>query len=972
MNRVQRTGLVVYANICLTLVLTCNDLHGQEKINFNSQVRPIFAANCISCHGGVKQAGDVSFVYAEKVLPPEGWIVTPGNAEESELISRVSSDDDELRMPPPGESETALTKAEIDILTKWIEQGAVWGEHWSVAPLFPPSDIEASSVASKQHPEFDSMIDRLVQRELQSHGLSQSSPASNEQWLRRVSFDLIGLPPSNLERQSFLASCGQSSNKAGLEECYAAEVDRLLASPHFGERWAAVWLDLARYADTQGFEKDPHRDMWPFRDWVIQAFNQDMAYDQFTIKQLAGDLLSDPTSSDLIATGYHRNTQTNTEGGTDDEEYRLSAVIDRVNTTWTTWQATTFGCVQCHPHPYDPYEQRDYYRCLALFNNTEDCDLQSDFPTITLSDDTSSWDELYRLYEQRTQLLKQRNELGSQLARELTWQSPEVLEASSNSGELVVNDTDILAASGTFPVGVEYQLDLNCFDLAALKIDILPSLPEPLAVAEQGALLTQLVVQIKNEDGSWKTQDLGDVFADYIAGPFRPTDALEDNAAGFGGYPKLYETRWCVFVPRVAFAGKQRVRLTLKQKGEVAGSLATYVRHLRISTSSSPRWQELLVSPELKSLDEKLADADSFVRKQKGAQYPIMQQRTNQGERHTHLFVRGNWLQPEQETVQGSLPNYFAQRSQQPVQNRLQFAQWLVSQDNPLAARVWANRVWATLFGRGIVETTEDFGSSGTPPSNLPLLDYLAWQHREQYSWKLKPMLREIVLSGTYRQTNAGDATSYRLDPQNIWLSRGSRTRLSAEMIRDNALRISGLLNPKIGGPSVMPPQPDGIWQTVYNGSDWVTAEGQDRYRRAVYTYWKRTSPYPSFLTFDTPTRDVCSARRIPTNTPLQALVTLNDPVFTECASRLAEHALTNAGAERVHLRDCIRFMLESAAIVGNEDEMLDVLSGLYERVMQTSSLPSSEVDLENQKLQHSALTIVASAILNLDVALTK
>ncbi|WP_286177593.1 PSD1 and planctomycete cytochrome C domain-containing protein [Stieleria mannarensis] len=879
---------------------TGNRANAERPIDFNEQIRPILTRHCTSCHGGVKQAGDLSFVYAEQVLPPDGWVIEPGDPDASLLIERIKSDDPDERMPPVQEHPDPLPAEEIELLEEWIRQGAPWGGLWSLQPL-KSTMPEGADAAEPDHDAADwarQPLDRLVYQRLAGHGLAPSPEAAGEEWLRRVSFDLIGLPPSMQRVDRFTRALRRADSAAARETLYQRQVDRLLASERFGERWASVWMDLARYADSKGFEKDPHRDMWPYRDWLIGAFNDDMPYDQFTIRQLAGDLLDNPTPDDLIATAFHRNTQTNTEGGTDDEEFRVAALIDRINTTWTVWQATTFGCVQCHSHPYDAFKHEEYYACMAILNDSLDADLASDYPTLKIPADPEKIPTAVDAQRTYQRLRVDRNQLGSDLATDVPWSPLVPRSVSSTEGELRIDGDHVRTAGGTFPPGVRYTVQADGQPLTALRVEILPESDDPVDWPEQGSVLSQFKLSLVKADQTIVPVEIADVFADALTGPEDPRSSLDKKADGVGGYPKLHRPRWAVFVLRHRLTGDDigpdaMLRLEMVQSNSVTGNLATPIRHFRWDRCDDDAWTELIGSQELAEADRALAQAKKIAGQVRGASLPVMQTRDAAVSRATRQFIRGNWLDRGEEIPPG-IPAVFG--VEEPVRDRLEFARWLVSDDNPLAARVWANRIWAELFGIGLVETLEDFGSSGTQPFDRNLLDHLAIRLRDGHGWRLKPLLREIVLSSVYRQTSAAPKSLREQDPRNLMLARGPRTRLTAEMIRDQALAVSGLLEDQIGGPSVMPPQPDGVWQTVYSGAQWKTPEGAGKYRRGLYTYWRRTSPYPSFLMFDSPTRDLCSARRIATNTPLQALVTLNDPVYVECGRALAARAVDAAG----------------------------------------------------------------------------
>ncbi len=699
--------------LALLLTLSCSEADEPQvpetqvpgAVDFNKQIRPIFTRYCSACHGGVKQAGDLSFIYAQQVLPPDGWVVEPGDPEASVLIERVKTDDPDLRMPPPDEHPEPLSADEIAVLEKWIAEGARWGDHWSMAPLAEaitatnPVNGEAGAWARQP-------MDLLVAARLEQQGFMPSPDAEFAQWLRRASFDVTGLPPTPRQTRTFLEQCAAAANRGELDAVYAREVDRLLASKSFGERWASVWMDLARYADSKGFEKDPHRDMWPYRDWLIRAFNDDMPYDQFTVKQLAGDLLAEPTADDLIATAFHRNTQTNTEGGTDDEEFRVAAVIDRINTTWTVWQATTFGCVQCHSHPYDAFKHEEYYAFMALFNNTLDTDLDSDFPTFKVPDGDTSRAAAVAAQRRYESLRQERNRIGQRLAGEVQWKSLRPISAVTSGGRLKIDEDHVRSDGGTFPVGVSYTIETESMPLTALRIEILPESDDPAKWPEQGSVLSHLQLSLVKPDGGITAVKLADVFADALTGPDDPRSCLhEKSSQGVGGYPKLHQPRYAVLVleKRLAPEPNAVLRLEMLQSASVTGNIATPIRRFRWSACDDDVWPELLASDDLKQLTLSLADAKKKVDAIGGVNLPVMLPRPASVARATRVFIRGNWLEHGDPAVPGIPSVFTSQATGDPISvtNRLELARWLVSDQNPLAARVWANRIWAQLFGIG-------------------------------------------------------------------------------------------------------------------------------------------------------------------------------------------------------------------------------------------------------------------------------
>ena len=970
----------------LLLSVPFENAGGDERPSFSQDIQPIFTRSCTSCHGGVKQASDLSFVNAATVVPPEGYVVEPGKPEESELMRRILSEDPDERMPPPEDHPHPLSEGEIALIREWIRSGAEWEDHWSRRKLVAPRSSELDADARQW---ARTSLDLFVAEQHRHLGISAAPEADAAQWMRRTSFDLVGLPPSVEDLNRVRDSLGPRPDESSAEwdawcekqdSVYAAYVEQLLASERFGERWASVWLDLARYADSKGFEKDPHRDIWPYRDWLIQAFNDDMPYDEFTIKQLAGDLLPNPTPDDLIATAFHRNTQTNTEGGTDDEEYRLKAVIDRLNTTWTVWQATTFGCVQCHSHPYEPFKHQEYYKGLALFNNTEDCDLNDEYPTLPyLADDSQR--ERWLAFQQKVRRLEdQWDTLSHSIVSELQWKPMNITAVDSTSAQLEHDQHEVRIADGTVAVGSTFTLTAQEESIAALRFRILPESDDPRMWPEQGSVISQLQVAVvwaaaKDEPSSQTVPiDIELIIPDERSGPYLPADSLKPNADGFGGYPKLEKPRWMVATlkKRLDLKPSEQLQVKILQKASVTGGHSNHLRRFRVEVTSDDAKLRELNQDAFQSVSSELQAARNELEALKGSRVPIMRERRDSASRETRLFLRGNFLD-KSDRVEPGLPAVVASSSAQPT-NRLEFARWLVSSENSTSSRVWANRIWAELFGLGLVETLGDFGVSGARPTNPRLLDHLAYQLQYADRWGLKAFLKRVVLSATYRQDSRITAEQLAQDPKNRYMARGPRTRLSAEMIRDQALQVAGVLSSKIGGPSVMPPQPEGVWQQAYSNAKWVPAEGDDRYRRGIYTYWRRTSPYPGFIMFDAPVRDLCSPRRIVTNTPLQALVTMNSEVFTELAAILAEQAHSSANNPGKTIR---HIFLGITSVEPTEADIAPLLK-LHEKINAGRSTPhesienvSEETDSEDAR-PLSALGLVALALLNSDKALTK
>lgn len=936
-------------------------------VDFNRDIRPLLAKNCTTCHGGVKQAGGISFIFREDVLGSgeSGQpVVVPGDPKASGLIQRIMSSDPDEKMPPPKEHPEGISTEQAALLERWIAEGAVWEEHWAFTP---PAAAPLPPVKAAGWPKTD--LDHIVLAGMEAEKLAPSPAAAPHEWLRRVSLDLIGLPPTLEDWDAF-----RDAYAADPEAAMAAAADGLLASPHFGERWAAVWLDFARYSDTFGFEKDPHRDIWPFRDWVIRAFNADMPFDQFTIKQLAGDLLENPEPGDLLATAFHRNTQNNTEGGTDDEEYRMEAVKDRVNTTWTTWQGTTFGCVQCHAHPYDPIPHEDYYQFMAFFNNSEDLDLNSDFPHTKAAATPEEQAELEQLQLGIRALRSDINAGALTVASAIQdWKNfhPGTASASGGDGSLIIHDGGLVTIGGTHPIHSVFTLTGPAASLGVLRLEIFPDQENPNEWAGVGSVVSKLEAEIIAVDGSRRPVAFREVIADFVAGPYDPNDSLQDGAGGFGEFPMTQGPRVGYFVASepVAAADGEQLELRIHQQASANSDFqACHLRNFRFSSSPDSGLAAFVGNPERQAGWARLQEMRERYEAIPGTRVPVILERHDSARRTTRVFLRGNRLTLDA-AVEPGIPILFGGGPDPDgTPDRLDMAKWLVGDRNPLTGRVMANRLWSELFGNGIVETQEDFGSAGLAPTNQPLLDHLALRLKNHHQWRIKPFLREIVLSSTYRQSAANRPEFLARDPKNELFARGPRLRLSAEMVRDQALLVSGLLARKQFGPPVYPPQPEGLWKTVYSGASWNTSEGEDRHRRALYTYRKRTSGYPALLTFDAPTGDICTPRRISTNTPLQALNTLNDTAQIELAQGLAARMAEAAPDAAARLAHGYRLV----TLQQPDEETSAILASLLQDAVADYQAGLADPAPFGGDAEMAALVLVANTLLNMDAALNR
>lgn len=886
-----------------------------NSVDFNTEVKPILNKHCVACHGGVKKAANLSFLFSQEALNTKGKsgkvAIIPGDAEHSEFYKRLITNDLDERMP---KGKDALKQEEIDVLKKWIDGGAKWGEHWAYQKPEKPDVPSVGGFFARiglfkdDETRFaKNEIDHFILAKLKQEGLTHSPEADKGTLLRRVYLDLTGLPPTEPQLQEFL------TDKS--ENAYDKVVDKLLASPAYGERWAAMWLDLARYADTKGYERDVYRNMWRYRDYVIKAFNEDKPFDQFTIEQLAGDLLPKPTDNQLIATGFHRNTMTNDEGGTVDEEFRVAAMIDRVNTTFDVWQGTTLACVQCHTHPYDPFVHDEYYKTMAFFNNTRDEDVVSETPFL-------------RFYKPEDSLKIQ--EVKSWILNKAGQQKVEEFEHFTRTLEPKFNSHDIEQLSPVTSTLLDSKyLGLQHTGYGRLKNITMTNKNRMLMTFNTGNEKGTLIIKDNALDGNT-----------ILTIPiFKTRDTMM-----FYQLPKLEGKHDLYFV----FTSPKTPKQWLQIKWVA----------FQNTFAETPNYQAI----ETKYKEILNAKADYS---------PILIEGTGDLARKQNVFERGNWLVKGKE-VKPDVPKYLSKMPNEYPRNRLGFAKWLVNDNNPLTARVAVNRIWEQIFGTGIVETVEDFGTQGSTPSHPEMLDYLAVTFQTDMKWSVKKILKTIVMSGTYRQKSEVNKTLVEQDPANRFLARGPRIRLTAEQVRDQALLVSGLLSNKMYGKSVMPYQPEGMWQSPWSGESWKTSEGEDKYRRAIYTFWKRTSPYPSMMSFDAPSREFCQSRRLRTNTPLQALVTLNDPAYVEAAQELAKSMMKKGKNPEEQIQAGFNLIM-----MRNIDEReLQILAKLYRQTEQQYRKNPVEAykffGRSDTSPALAAMAVTANAMLNLDEIVTK
>lgn len=977
------------------------------KVSFNKNIRPLLSNKCFHCHGPDEEDRKAKLRLDTRegaLKEKDGFAaIVPGNIKDSELIYRILSNDEDEVMPPPGKGEP-FTKDEIELFKQWIKEGAEYEVHWSYQkPKLPEVPKVSSNILKVRTP-----IDAFILERLNQEKLVPSSEADRYTLIRRVSLDLTGLPPTPAEVDAFIAD--------DRPDAYERLVDRLLAKPAFGEHWARLWLDLARYADSAGYADDPGRTIWAYRDWVIRALNANMPFDQFTIEQIAGDLLPNPTQDQLIATAFHRNTKTNNEGGTSDEEFRNAAVVDRVNTTMATWMGTTAACAQCHTHKYDPITHEEYFKIFAIFNQSEDADRRNEAPIIQVMEREKTM-EADRLTAEIASLEKEAGAVHKvdpaalpkwevdlkSAARSWRTLSPENMTATSGANFKKGSDHSILV------LGKEERTDDYSItaknplkQITAIRIETLAH--DKLGNGGPGRKGNFVINEIELAAGKTKAS-FARASSTYDQSQFEAAQAIDGNANQNSGWAvggSLGKDHSIVIELAKPIGGGE---LTLKLQQRYPNHALGRFR-ISVSDSTSPLVAlpasliAVLAKPaDLRSKDENAellafygkSNPASKSRQQKIAALkkqlaeikptttvPVMRELPANKHRKTHIQLRGSYLVLGDQVSPG-VPAVFGALPEGATPDRLALAKWLISKDNPLTARVVANRFWENLFGVGIVLTSEEFGSQGERPSHPGLLDWLAIEFMEQ-GWDMKKFLRLLVTSSVYRQNSHVTDELAARDPDNRLLARGPRVRLTAEMIRDQALAVSGLLSGKMYGPPVRPPQPNlGLKAAFGSGTDWKTSGGEDKFRRGLYTSWRRSSPYPSMATFGAPNREVCTVRRGRTNTPLQALVTLNDPVYVEAAQALARRMAAHGGDLAAKLKQGFRLSLSRDP---NERE-LDRLVKLYGEArtrystdknlaQQMATTPIGPIPSGTNVVDLATLTVVGNVLLNLDETLMK
>lgn len=1020
------------------LLVAMGSAAGMESApSYDDRIAPLLAKHCYECHGPDARKGGLRLSSeAEARLGGDSGHspFQPDGDGQIPLLHRITTDDEVDQMPPEG---PRLSGDEVAVLSAWIEAGAPFGTAVDVAEATGDKERFWSFQKPVQpeppeNPDRDwgrNMIDAFILRAMAEKDLAPSPEADRNTLIRRLSLDLRGLPPAPAEVRDFVADTRPNA--------YEALVERYLASPHYGERMAVGWLDVARYADTNGYEKDRPRSIWPYRDWVIDAFNRDMPFDRFVIEQIAGDMLPSPTLDQRIATGFFRNEMLNEEGGIDVAEFRYKNVVDRTNTASTALLGLTVSCAQCHTHKYDPITQREYFQLFAFLNNTDDvtltvpdpdiarerteqqaridalkAGLRERFPAGDPEGDNAAAPETTEA-ERRERFFAERFNAWADEVRQRAnpWQdlTPVKMSAEKNTTLRRLDDNSILA-EGDLPNNDVYHLAMRADGqgITGIRLEALPHESLPGSGPGRGVILSEgdfLLSEVKVSAAPWSDPEaktpvsIAGASQSYADGEKTAELALDGKSdTGWsikGGAGKPHGAVF-VFESPVGYPGGTLLHITLAQKyihqhtlgrfrlsvtdarpDPEASGVPADIEALLLAEETTPQEQAALEqyflehTPLLAEAQAEIAElADTM------PEHPTtLALEERERVRTTHIYHRGEYLEPRA-AVRPDVPEVLPPLPEYAPRNRLTIARWLVSEENPLTARVTVNRLWQRFFGRGIVPTPDDFGIMGEPPSHPELLDWLAVEFMRR-GWHVKDMVRLIVSSDTYRQAARITPEHQANDPENVYLARAPRFRVDAEFVRDIALAASGSLDTSVGGPSVFPPLPDGLLDFVYGGFKWEADTGPDRHRRGVYTYWKRMLPYPAASVFDAPAREMVCVRRLRSNTPMQALTLLNDEVFMEAARAMAADLIRNT-PEDPAMRLRALFMrclarepdpVEARAMLAYLDEQKAILAG--QPADQVRALIQAEV-AESTRVQLAAWTLLCRVVLNLDETITR
>lgn len=986
---------------------------GQEsRTDFNRDIRPLLAESCFACHGPDDQTREADLRLDLRQAAMDAGAFVPGSPDKSEMLRRIESQDASEQMPPP-DHHGSLTSEQKKLVRQWIREGAVYAEHWAFVLPERSTLPEVSQSGWTRN-----AIDLFVMEQLETQGLEPSPEADAFTLVRRVYLDLVGRPPTPEEADRFVEDPDPRA--------YENLVDALLGSKEYGERWARLWLDLARYADTNGYEKDRERSIWPYRDWVINALNRDLAYDAFTIQQLAGDMLDPASEEARIATGFHRNTMLNEEGGIDPLEYRFYAMVDRVATTGTVWMGLSVGCAQCHTHKYDPISHQEYYQFMALLNNADEPDLLVKTDEVR-ERQASVDDEILKLEKQLRQQFppSEGTEESEENRRKQNYENRfrEWLEAARATTQpwkvMVPTDwetnlprLEVLEDGSLFSTGdvtkrdqfvLRFQIDASMLPITALRLEALPD--ERLPAGGPGRAFYEGRKGdffLSEVDARWKGEPVAfasgsESYGKISIGSGSATAANvfdDEGSTGWSTAQREGEAHHLVLNLAEPITDEGQLEIEMLFERHFAASLGRF----RIAAVGSDgevvavpygeQVAELVMRPE-ESLGDaewerlhlefcrqapELAEARKAVSRLKSTRpdFPttmVMRERPEDNPRPTFRHHRGEYLSPK-EPVEPGLPAFLASGTEELPQDRLELAQWLVSSDNPLASRVVVNRAWQAFFGVGLHATSDDFGTQSEPPAHLELLDWLACELVHQ-DWSIKALHRLIVTSATYRQS-ARLTPKLKDDPANAWLARGSRFRVEGETVRDIMLSASGLLSQKMHGPGVRPPQPASVTAVAYGSPGWRAAEGEDRYRRSLYTHAKRTAPFAAFTVFDAPTGENCVARRDRSNTPLQALTLMNDEMYLEYARGLAELVGREVSATDARIISMFRRLVTRPPTPLELEAIKDYWKTQKSRLEQGELDAATIAKRPAATDEDAAWVMVARALMNLDEVITR
>jgi Protein of unknown function (DUF1553)/Protein of unknown function (DUF1549)/Planctomycete cytochrome C len=977
---------------------------GPDKIRFNEHIRPLLSNACFQCHGpdDKKRDGDLRLDTREGASKDLGGYaaIVPGHPEKSVLLERIVSHDKDEVMPPPKSKKPRLAQKDVALLRRWIEEGAPYSGHWAFQPLSEEAPPEVVSA-----PWARNAIDRFISARLAAEGLTPSPEAPKTVLLRRLCLDLTGIPPNPEETAAFVSD--------PLPDAYDRAVERLLASPHYGERWGRHWLDQARYADSNGYSVDAQRDMWPFRDWVVRALNEDMPFDRFTIEQLAGDLLPSPSKSQLIASAFHRNTMINQEGGTNAEQFRNEAVVDRVNTTGAVWLGLTVGCAQCHTHKYDPITHQEYFKLFAFFNSSTDVNntgqtidvlpgevlghpkagvTPARYATALAKVANTKRESAARqkAWIQRLQNTPQNNPQNTQ------WRTAPILSMVAESGRdhAVEADGFVRLSAGAKPKDAFLvTLSAPSERVEAVRLRVAPDAPKgkqatftlsEFELLADGIPVPFALALTANEapKNPAKASIDGDTLTAWVPDPssakngefevwFLLAQPLELKNQSLT--VRLRQNSGAAFLGKFHVSASENAPLLPPDTAVANSASEAAKRAAQGAKLTGPESIALGKAFALIDIPQALADSELESLRKSANPANLLIMKDQPQPRPTLLHLRGDYLSPDEKlgplepNTPQALPSLFPTLSENTFPNRLTLARWLVRADNPLTPRVTVNRVWMHYFGLGLVETENDFGTQGTTPSHPGLLDWLAREFVRN-AWSLKQLHRAIVLSATYRQSSNYRPDLAEKDPRNLWLARQNRIRFDAEIVRDAALQASGLLDKTLGGPPVYPPQPEGVYSFTQSAKPWKTSEGAERYRRALYTMFYRSAQHPLTSTFDAPNFSASCTRRFRSNTPLQALMLANDETFFEMAKAAATLLWNSDRVTRAFERFLTR-KPEPAEL----EKSLGFLNQARLSGAEIPTSPSPTPSLNGQSPQEAAAwTALARGLMNTDEFITR